>query len=72
MARYEVRNGPVTAALAASIMLLAASPAFAQDANPYTGTYFSIGGGYTVQDKSTLSNFVDMRLSSVRAVPAES
>ena len=61
MAKYEVRYGPATAAFAASIMLLAASPAFAQDSNPYTGTYFSIGGGYTIQDKSTFSNVINMR-----------
>ena len=61
MARNEVRYGPTTAAIAASIMLLAASPALAQDSNPYTGTYFSIGGGYTIQDKSTFSNTINMR-----------
>ncbi len=52
MARNKVPYGPATTAITASLLLMAAVPAFAADTDTYTGTYFSIGGGYTIQENS--------------------
>jgi OOP family OmpA-OmpF porin len=57
MAMKRVRHGPQIAAAAASLLVLTSLPALAED----QGNYFSVGGGYTIQETSHFSGPIDMR-----------
>jgi len=62
MAETTPRVGPGIAAVAASLLMLTASPTFAQGTGGQNIiNYFSVGGGYTIQDNSKLSNSVNMK-----------